>query len=224
VGGQGNPYEAVSMSLKQNAPYVLTISRQIGSGGAYIGQRLARKLGISYIDREILHHAAQRLNIPEKHVISRDERVTPAWRSLLQSSAYSSPYAYVPPRLDIPSDEELYRTESDVILDIAKQDSAVIIGRAGYYVLRDDPRHLSIFLHAAFTFRQQRVQELYHVSSSEASKMIRSSDGARASYLRVVTGEDWKNATQCHISLDTGALGLKLVENIILLAVHQRFG
>jgi cytidylate kinase len=83
---------------------------------------------------------------------------------------------------------------------------------------------LSIFLHAAFAFRQQRMQELYHVSSSEASRMIHSSDESRATYLRFVTGEDWENATQCHISLDTGILGLELAENIILLAVHERFG
>jgi CMP/dCMP kinase len=210
------------MPVEQDAPYVVTISRQIGSGGAYIGQRLANKLGISYIDREILSQAANRLNIPEKNVISRDEKVTPIWRSLLQPSIYGNPYVYAPPPLRIPTDEELYQTETSVILDIASKESAVIIGRGGYYILRSHPRHLSIFLHAAISFRQQRIQELYHISSSEASRIIRSSDESRAGYLRAITGGDWENAKQCCISLDTGLLGLELSENIILLAVRKR--
>ncbi|MGD0855416.1 MAG: cytidylate kinase-like family protein [Dehalococcoidia bacterium] len=208
----------------ENAPYVITISRQIGSGGAYIGQRLATKLGISYIDREIVHQTAQRLNISEKNIISRDERVTPLWRSMLESSIYSDPYGYAPPSINITTDKELYQAESDIILDISKRTSAVIIGRGGHYVLRNHSRHLSIFLHADIAFRQQRIQELYHLSSSEAWKMVHSTDESRASYLRALTRGDWADARQYHISLDTGILGLELVEDIIIAAVRARFG
>jgi cytidylate kinase len=210
--------------MKENTPYVITISRQIGSGGAYIGQRLATKLGISYIDREIVHQTAQRLNISEKNIISRDERVTPLWRSMLESSIYSDPYGYAPPSINITTDKELYQAESDIILDISKRTSAVIIGRGGHYVLRNHSRHLSIFLHADIAFRQQRIQELYHLSSSEAWKMVHSTDESRASYLRALTRGDWADARQYHISLDTGILGLELVEDIIIAAVRARFG
>jgi len=209
--------------MSQNTPYVITISRQIGSGGAYIGQRLASRLGILYIDREIVNRAAQQLNISENNLISRDERVTPLWRSMLASTIYGNPYGYVPPPLNIPTDKVLYQAESDIILDIAKQASAVIIGRGGYYILRSHPRHLSIFLHAAVAYRQQRIQEQYHLSLLEARKMIQSTDESRASYLRVITGADWINAGQYHISLDTGALGLEPVEDIIVAATQARF-
>jgi CMP/dCMP kinase len=209
--------------MSQNAPYVITISRQIGSGGAYIGQRLAAKLVISYVDREIVHQTAERLNMSEDDLVSRDERVTPLWRSFLESSVYSNPQIYVPPPLDITTDESLYRAESGVILDIVKQTSAVIIGRGGYYVLRRHPRHLSILLHADTAFRQQRIQELYHLSPQKAGKMLLSVDKARASYLRILTHVDWADARQYHMSLDTGVLGLESVEDMIVAAVHARF-
>jgi len=210
--------------MGQRAPYVITISRQIGSGGAYIGQRLAARLGISYIDREIVYQAAQRLNISEDNLISREERVTPLWRSLLESSIYSNPQAYIPPPINIPTDKELYQVESDIILDIAKRTSAVIIGRGGHYVLREHPRYLSILLHADIEFRQKRIQELYHLSSPEALKMIHSRDESRASYLHVLTKGDCTHARQYHISLDTGILGLELVEDIIVAVARARFG
>lgn len=209
--------------MKQNAPYVITLSRQIGSGGAHIGQRLANRLGISYIDREIVHQAAQRLKISENELIPRDERVTPLWRSLLQSSVYIGE-GYIPPLPDPITDEKLYQAESDVILDIAEHTSAVIVGRGGHYVLRNHPRLLSIFLHADIPFRQQRIQQLYHLSPPEALKMVHSIDKSRASYLRVLTRQDWIDARQYHISLDTGVLGLEVAEDIIAAAVRARFG
>ncbi|MBN1375003.1 MAG: cytidylate kinase-like family protein [Dehalococcoidia bacterium] len=208
---------------KRTAPYIITISRQIGSGGAYIGKQLASKLGISYVDREIVSRAAQQLNISEDSLISRDERVTPLWRSVLEQSVFGSPYTYVPPPLNIPDDKELYRAESDIIMDIAKHGSAVIIGRGAYHVLRSHPRRLSIFLHADVAFREQRIQELYHLSLPEAQKRIQSTDNSRASYLRLITGEDWTDARQYNISLDTGILGFELVEDVVAAAAHARF-
>lgn len=208
---------------KQNAPYIITISRQVGTGGAYIGQRLAARLGISYVDRDIVQQAAQRLKIPEDVVASRDEKVTPVWRALLQSPVYMGPDGYIPPRPATISDEELYQTESEVIMDVAEQTSAVIVGRGGHYVLRNHPRHLSVFLHADIASRQERLQGVYHLSPPEALKMVQSMDKSRASYLRALTKRDWLDATQYHISLDTGALGLGLVEDIIVTAVKARF-
>ena len=210
--------------MSQNVPYVITISRQIGSGGAYIGQQVANKLGISYIDREIVHRAAQRLNMPENDLVHRDEkRVTQLWLSVLGAYVYGNPGGYIPPPLNIMTDEELYQVESEIILDIAKQASAVIIGRGGYYILRGHPRHLSIFLYADAAFRQQRIKELYHLSSPEALDTINSVDKSRASYLLLLTKENWIDARQYHISIDTSILGLEIAENIIIEAVHARF-
>ena len=149
--------------MKQNGPYVITISRQIGSGGAYIGKRLADRLGISYFDREIINRAAQQLNLTENSLLTRDEKVTPSWRSMIEATIYGNPFGYIPPPICTPTDKELFQAESDIILDIAKQISAVIIGRGGHYTLRNHPRHLSIFLHGSVAFREQRIQGLYHL-------------------------------------------------------------
>jgi len=143
--------------MTKTSPCVITISRQLGSGGAYLGQRLAQCLKFSYLDHEILHQAAEELKIPVEHLAVRDEKVTSNWQSVLQSFAYANSWTYAPPSLDILNDKDLYNVESDIITRITNQCSAVIVGRGGHYVLRNHPRCLNIFLHADIKFRQQRV-------------------------------------------------------------------
>jgi len=210
--------------MKEPLPFVITISRQMGSGGAYLGKRLASRLNVLYLDREIVSQAAKELKTPVESLEARDEKLTPFWRSLLESYAYITPTTYVPPPLHMPTDQELYRTESNIITRIAQQHSAVIVGRGGYYVLRQHPRHLSILLHADITFRQRRVQELYHVSTEEALKLIASIDKERDHYLRALTGQNCMDARHYHLSLDTSVVGLEAAEEIILATLRTRFG
>jgi len=209
-------------------PYAITISRQLGSGGSYLGQRIASRLNILYLDREIVNRVAKKLRIPEDTVALSDEKLTPFRQTLSRSYfTYSSAYSYasyVPPSLDMVTDETIYSAESDVILKAAQEQSVVIIGRGGFHVLQQHPRHLSIFLHADVAFRQQRIQKLYCVSARQAGKLIESVDKERARYLHIFTGLDWADSRQYHLCLDTGILGLDKAEEIIIEAVKAMFG
>jgi|WetSurMetagenome_2_1015567.scaffolds.fasta_scaffold256246_1 CMP/dCMP kinase len=210
--------------MTDNSPFMITISRQLGSGGAYLGRRLATRLNILYLDREILFQAAKELKISETELDSLDEKVIPRWQSWLQIMAQSYSLGFAPPMIDVPTDQKLFNAESDVIKRTSQEHSAVIVGRAGSYILREHPRHLSIFLYADVAFRQQRLQELNNVSAQEALKLINRIDRARTQYLRVFTGQDWMNACQYHLCLDTSVVGLERAEDIILATVQARLG
>ncbi len=204
-------------------PYIVTISRQLGSGGAYLGQRLAARLNMLYVDHQIVCQAAQEMNVPEQDMVLRDEKVTSRWQLLLQTMGHTSDVVYAPPPIDTFTDKVLYSTESEIITRIARERSAVIVGRGGYYVLRNHPGCLCVFLHANLEFRQQRVGELYHVPPKEALKLINSIDKQRAEYLRTLTGHDWLDARQYHLCLDTSAVGLEKAEDLIVAAFQARF-
>ncbi|HBE76557.1 MAG TPA: cytidylate kinase-like family protein [Firmicutes bacterium] len=206
-----------------NLPAVITISRQLGSGGAYVGQQLAEQLGILYLDREIVIQAAKQLQVLEEDLESRDEKKTSFWQSVLQLSAYTPPDTYMPPEIYIPSDQDLYKAESQIIQKVAKEHSAVIIGRGSSYLLRDHPRHLSIFLHADLAFRQRRVGELYNLTAPEAKKLIEKSDRERGRYLQTLTGRDWNDARTYQLSIDTGKTGLEQAKEIILACIKVQF-
>ncbi len=188
------------------SPFAITISRQLGSGGAYIGQQLAKKLNIAYIDREIISEAAKKLSVLEEDLETRDEKRLSFWQSF--ALGYWAPDSYIPPQMYVPTDRDLYNTEAQIIQHIANERSAIIIGRCGSHILKDKKGHVSIFLHAGIDFRKQRVKELYNVSEEVALKMINQSDNQRAQYHRKITGKDWTDLKQYDLSINTGKIGV----------------
>jgi len=192
--------------MKQTTPFVITISRQLGSGGAYIGQQLAKKLDIYYADREILSRAAKQLAVLEEDLESRDEKLLSFWKSFFHIDGFATDY-HLPPKMNFPFDREIYDTEAAIIKHIADERSAVIIGRCGFHILREYSNHVSLFLHADISFRSKRVQELYNVPEKNALEMIAQNDKERAQYIDTFTGKKWTDARHFNLSLDTGKLG-----------------
>lgn len=201
--------------MKKATPFVITISRQLGSGGAYIGQQLAKKLNIYYADREILSKAAKELRVLDEDLESRDEKLLSFWGSFLHINGFATEY-HVPPQMNFPFDREIYDVEANVIEHIAREDSSVIMGRCGFHVLREYSNRISLFFHADVAFRSKRVQELYKVSEKAALEMIEKSDRDRAHYIETFTGKKWTDARYFDLTLNTGKLGLdKSVEFIL---------
>lgn len=201
-------------NMQKQAPLVITISRQLGSGGAYIGQQLAKGLDIGYWDREIISQAARQLSVLEEDLEARDEKIPSFWQNFLQLGGFSSFDLYIPPQIYMLNDWNLYKVEAEIIKRIGCEQSAIIIGRCGSYVLRDHPNHVSIFLHASREFRRERLHYLYQVSLEEAGKMIAQSDKDRARYHQAITSKEWNDARQYDLAIDTGQLG---VDNAVLL-------
>lgn len=207
--------------MSTNLPFVITISRLYGSGGAYLGQRLASRLKFLFLDKELVQQAAKNLQISGKDLDLYDEKLTPAWKFAIEKE-YGE---YTPPSLKLPPDDrDLFNAERDVILSVAKQQAVVIVGRAGSYILRDRPNHLSILLHASEDFRKKRLQKLYNFSDQEALKVINSVDKERAKYLQAFTGSNWSDVRQYHLCLNTGVIGLEESEEVILKTLHICFG
>ena len=195
--------------MEKTTKFSITISRQLGSGGAYIGQQLAKQLDIFYADREIIDRVARQYAILEEDVASNDEKIISFWQSFLQFNTISTDM-YVPPKLQAPTDKELFQAEAEIIEHIVHERSAVIIGRCGSYILRDTPNNIKIFLYGDIPFRIKRVQSLYQVSEDAAESMIEQSDKDRARYCRIVTNKewDWNDSRNYDLAVDTSKLGV----------------
>lgn len=206
--------------MEQNPLFVITISRQLGSGGAYIGLQLAKNLNIFYADREIISEASRKLRVAEKELETRDEKAL-FWRSLFESYVENTEN-YLPTQIVAPIDRELYEAETEIIEHIATERSAVIIGRCGHYILRKHPNNVSIFLHADIDFRKSRVQAQYNVSEEEAMKMILLNDKERARYNHKYTGKEWTDAIQYNLSVDTGKIGVDKTVVLIMKYLEEK--
>lgn len=203
--------------MSTQTPFVITISRQLGSGGAYLGQRIAARLHIHYADREIIRKAAGMIHLPEGNKKSMSGNSISELESLLKSFDHAEPKACCKPLVALPPPDDAGRvTETSLVTWIGQHWHSVIVGRGGYHLLRHNPRHLAVYIHADMDFRLERVQTIYDVSPAQALKLIEASDRDRKRFLYRITGSDWENTRQYHLSIDTSALGFILSEEMIL--------
>ncbi len=202
--------------MDQKKPLIIAISREFGSGGAYIGQQIARKRNMYYADSEIVAKAAGQFSANLMDVTSQEERVEPLWKSLWKYYG-TVPNVYIPSRrIFVPTSQELFAAQSEIIKRIATEHSAVIIGRCGFHVLRDFPNRLDISLHADIQFRIRRIQGLYNITEEEATSIVKQSDKDRGLYISTFTGMDWTNSTLFDLSVNTGKIGINKSLELIL--------
>jgi cytidylate kinase len=202
--------------------FAITISHQVGSGGAYVGQKLSEHLDIPFIDREILKKVAEQLHLAEAELEHREERLTSFWQSFARTAEFIDPAKSLSADRYIPTDEELFQFECATIGRIAEEKSAIFIGRCGRYILRDHSRHVSILVHADAPARVKRLGELYRLSEDEATKMIQVNDRERTAYIRSLTKQNWLDARMYDLCVNTSSLGLDNTVKLVLACVEAK--
>ena len=205
--------------MKQGHKTTIAISRQMGSGGSFIGQLLAERLGFRYIDREVLRLAAQELNCDERELAARAERVSSFWERVFGSLGFGppdGPYA-PPPMLRSITDQELFDRQTAILKQIARRHDCVIVGWGSALMLPRRPRKVSIFCHAPVSFRVRRLQEVYPGTDEEqAQALVAESDEMRGRYIEEMTGKDWVCLQNYHLAIDTSTLPLPQIAELLL--------
>ncbi len=182
---------------------IITIGRQFGSGGHEVGRRLAAELGLTLYDKELLKMVAQESNICEQVLEDYDEKPTGSLLYSIVMDIYPS-MNYVGNTLH----QQIYQAQYDTIMKLGQKGGCVIVGRAADYILRDNPRLTSVFIHAKDDFRAQRIMEYEHISKDKALDMIAKADKKRASFYNFQTEKKWGQAASYNLTVDTSALGI----------------
>ncbi len=196
---------------------VITISRQTASGGAYVGHLVAKKLGYKYIERSVLHSAAQELGIEIPALSAQDERVSGFVDNLMKGYVFGTPEAaYLIPSRRPVYDDELFEAESRIIREIAARHDAVVVGHCGFSVLRGRQRLLNVLIHAPKEFRAERLKKVHGIPAGQALAELEESDGRRAKYVRTMAHAEWLDATNYHLSLDARAVGFEAAAGMII--------
>ena len=204
--------------------YVITIARELGSGGSRIGRMLAQRLGYGFYDREILRLAAIDSGINEEIFSRSDEQMTRFNLFRAVRMANNGQFVPSPPDQDDSiSDENLFRYQARVIRQIASDEKCVIVGRCADYILRDQPNVLGVFVHAPLDQRIASIMEVNGVGSTEAERLIRRTDKRRAEYYRFFTGLDWQDAKHYDLCLNTGKVPFETGVDMIEACLRLRF-
>jgi cytidylate kinase len=203
-------------------PYAITISHQIGSGGAVIGQKIAGALEIPFIDRQILHQAAEKLQLADADLEDREERLSSFWESLAHNVSMMDVTQSLFYERYVPSDEVLFQEESETIRRIAENNQAVFLGRCGRYVLRNFPCRFSLLVTADKTTRVDRLSKLYNLSIVDAEKMMDTNDHERSDYIRAFTRQDWTDARLYDLCVNTSSTGIDKAAELALDAIRAK--
>jgi cytidylate kinase len=188
--------------MNSKEKFIITISRQFGTGGHEIGKELARRLGVKLLDKQILNAVASRMKTVED-AVEKIELRNPLWRDDFTNfyRTYMMHAEYNGMEKDKTS-HALFRAQADVIRCIAEEESCIIIGRCGFDIFADHPNALKIFIHSSLDCRKRRIAEKYDISEQDAAAMIVDNDFSRELYTKTFTGRDWCDARNYDISLD----------------------
>ena len=190
------------------AKRIITISREFGSGGRFIGEKVAKKLGITYYDKNIISEIAEKSGLSPEYI---------------QESAELSPkkglFAYALAGRDITGksvEDMVYEAQRKVILELAEKESCVIIGRNADFILRDWNDVLNVFIYGDMPEKIQRIMGLYNVEEKEAVKMIADIDKRRMTNYNFYTDQKWGKASNYTLCLNSSQLGYDRCEAIIM--------
>jgi cytidylate kinase len=206
--------------MNREEKFVITISRQFGTGGHEIGAELARRLNVKLLDKQILNEVARKICVVEDAVEKIESR-NPLWRDDFTNfyRQYMAGAEYNGMELDQTS-HKLFDAQAQVIRQIASQESCVIVGRCGFHIFRNHPNTLKIFIHADVDCRKQRIARKYDISESDAAAMIVDNDYSRELYTKTFTGSDWQDARNYDITLNVRKFGVNGAVDFLMKSIE----
>ena len=184
--------------------FVITIGREYGSGGRGIAHRLAEALGVRYYDKELIRMASEDSGISEALFNLTDEKLEDKF---LRKHGISKGTLVSQPQPDRLTKEELFRFQSEIIRRVADmEESCIIIGRCGQYILRDRNDLVRVFIHADKDYCIEKLMHRYGISKEEATQLREKTDNGRAAYHKHYTGTEWLDVRNYDLVLDTSKL------------------
>ncbi len=194
-------------------PYVITISRQFASMGRSIAQELAHELDIEFYDRDIVEQVAHRLGLPISEVSDKEE----ASKSIYYKRQF--PFGSQLPSIR----DEIFMVGKNIIQDLAKKDSCIIVGRNADSILANHERHLNVYIYAPYAQRLKNCIEFLDMDEATAKKMIHEVDLARSLYRKRYSPEAQDEYTNRDIMIDSSKFGIQGTASLLSHIVRDRF-
>lgn len=187
---------------------IITISREFGSGGRFIGEEVAKKFGFACYDKNIIGQIAEKSGLAPEYI-----------RKSAELSPKKGLFAYAFAGRDITGksvEDLVYETQRKVILELTEKESCVIIGRNADFILKDRDDVLNVFIYGDLPEKVERICRLYHVSEQEAVRMMTDIDKRRMTNYNFYTEQKWGKASNYTVCLNSSRIGYERCEEIIV--------
>jgi cytidylate kinase len=183
--------------MNKNEKFVITLNRELGSGGRTIGRLIAERLGVPFYDKALINALEEKYGLTTDEIERMKGRSHSWWADFkramnigaeLNAKQYSNYHIDAEKLPDALSTDEIFATEQEVLRGIAADESCVIAGRCGFYVFREHPNHLSILIQASMESRVARVASKRNITPEKARDIIEHVDKMRENYVNKYTG------------------------------------
>lgn len=202
------------MKCAATEKYVITISRQFGSMGRTIARQMAEELDIEFYDRDIVEETAKRMGLPVSVISAKEENAN--------SIYFKRQY---PLGMGVSNmQDEIFSIQKNIIEDLAKQESCIIVGRCADSVLADMPNRLSVYIYAPYEKRLENCTQILKMEEKVARKMIREVDRSRELYHRRYCPEYVDAFSNRDILIDSGRFGIEKTARILVDLVQDLYG
>ena len=188
---------------EEKIPVVITISREYGSGGRYIGRLVAEKLGIKLYDKEISEMISEKTGLSIEYIKKIEQK-----RNDIDLGNNGQTGT-------LSNQDELYVEEANLIKELSNKEPCVIIGRCANYVLKDQKNVLNVFISSSMKDKIKRVTKYYNAKEQDAEKEIKKINKQRANHYKYYTGEEWEKASNYDICINSDSLGIEKSVDLI---------
>ena len=199
-----------STDNKLNKKFVITVSREYGSGGRYVGRLIADKLGIKFYDKDLIIKLAEKTGLSEEYIESNEEQRDPL--AILNNGFYSG----------LNNSDALFIRESELIRELASKESCVIIGRCADFILKDRKNVLKVFISGTMKDKIKRATKIYGIDEKDAEKEINKINKLRATHYKHYTGNEWLEASNYDICINSDLYGVEKTADIICDLVKEK--
>ena len=171
--------------MKRNEKFVITINREVGSGGRTVGRILAEKLGVKYCDNAVIEGLTKKFGLSPERIEEIKAQKKSWWNDI------NNYYQTLVNSTSLPMDAEvrldnatMFETEKRILQELATQSSCVVAGRTGFMVFREWPNHLNVFIQASMEHRIKRIMNRKNVTMEQARDIIAKMDATREAYIK----------------------------------------
>lgn len=169
--------------MNKNEKFVVTINREMGTGGRSVGRKLAEKLNVKYYDKAVIEGLTKKFGTSVESIENMKAQKASWWNNIDQFFK-DNQYTDIVAINNIMTNENVMKAEREILLDLAKEGSCVVAGRSGFLVFSDAPNHLSIFIQASMESRIERVMRRQNISRKEAIATIEKVDEGRENFIK----------------------------------------
>ena len=202
-----------------NNKFVITINRELGSGGLTVGRKLAEKLNVEYFDKAVIKALQERYNLSVEQIENIKGQETGWWAEFKRKMTFSES-EYELNRTDIET-IDVFRAETRVLKELAQNNSCVIAGRTACYIFREHPNHLSIFIQSSMPCRMARVAREQNMSKEDARLTIEKVDKMRENYVQEFTGTSRYDTRNYDLVINMDEISEDSAVSLILAYIHS---